>query len=369
MTLATTSTPSWYSNPDAKNWTCPQPNQAVAIFHKSMRSYAPTPLVEIPLIAQALGVSRVFVKDESQRMGLGAFKILGASWAIAQALTNGTSPKSLQQVQDTIQGSPHLVAATDGNHGRAVAHMGRLLGLSSTIFTPYGVTQQAIDNIAAEGAQVIAVAGDYDQAVDEARRFSQAHANAVHIQDMSWPGYKEIPQWIIEGYTTLCAEVDEQLSELQLAADLIAVPVGVGSLLEAVTVHYRSGASTTPTILSVEPESAACVLRSLHNGALTSVKTETTIMAGMNCGTPSSDSWPIHQAGVDAAVCVRDEDARIAMAKMAASGLDSGPCGSATLAGVQALTADLNFRQAVTLSNNSVVVLLSTESTSANPAQ
>ncbi|CAB4337241.1 MAG: diaminopropionate ammonia-lyase [Actinobacteria bacterium] len=361
--------PTWYSNPQARTWRCPAPSSSVATFHESLDSYTPTPLVELPDLATQLGVGRVFVKDESARMNLGAFKILGASWAIAQAITGGASPQSLTDVLIHVDPDTHLVAATDGNHGRAVAHMATILNLQSTIFVPNGVAPGAISNIAAEGAEVISVDGDYDAAVMQARHFTEADAHRLLIQDMSWPGYQEIPHWIIEGYTTLCAEVDHQLSELGLVCDVVVVPVGVGSLLESVTAHYRSANSAHPTVLSVEPLEAACVLQSLHAGKLTSVKTGTTIMAGMNCGTPSSDSWPTHHAGVDAAIAIADEATRNAMTQMAEAGIDAGPCGAATLAALKVLAESDDYRRDVDLGNDAVVVLLSTESTRANPAQ
>jgi len=358
----------WFVNPDARTWTCDKPDQAVAVFHQSLPNYSPTPLVELPTIAESLGVARVFIKDESARLDLSAFKILGASWAVAQALTDGSSPRSLADVKSYLgTDSPTLIAATDGNHGRAVAHMARILNLQCAVVVPQGISEQAIENIRGEGAEVTVLEGSYDDAVNHAKMITESVDNAIHIQDMSWPGYEEIPTWIIDGYTTMCTEVDAQLAGVGSGpANLVAVPVGVGSLLHSVTAHYRS-TGTEPVVLSVEPVGAACVLESLMLDELTSVDTSFTIMAGMNCGTPSSDSWPILRAGVDTAIALTDDQARVAMQELASLGVDSGPCGSSTLTAVREALSTQERRDVLGIDGDSIIVLLGTEGRAANP--
>ena len=360
----------WYSNPAARTWTCAAPAKEVLQFHKSLPNYAATPLIELPSVAAELGVGRVFLKDESARMNLSAFKILGAAWAVAQALTNGANPADLDDVKKAIdtENRPTLVAATDGNHGRAVAHMAKRLGLECAIVIPDGVSEQAINNIAGEGAEITIIDGDYEEAVELAKEITSTLDHAIHIQDMSWPGYEKIPSWIIEGYTTLCMETDEQLKAIGCPpADLVAVPVGVGSFLHSVLAHYRSQGEHQPVVLSVEAIGAACVLKSLKAGTLTSLLTVPTIMAGMNCGTPSSDSWPTHLAATDAAVAVTDEQVRPDLKLLADLGVDAGPCGAATLAGVRLALSSKGRRQALGITKASVIVLFSTEGRAANP--
>ena len=362
----------WYSNPAARKWSCDAPAKEVARFHKSLPNYSVTPLIELPTIATELGVGRLFVKDESARMNLSAFKILGASWAVAQALTDGANPADIDDVKDAIdsENKPTLVAATDGNHGRAVAHMAKRLGLECAIVIPDGVSEQAINNIAGEGAEITIIDGNYDEAVELAKEITSTLDNAIHIQDMSWPGYEQIPNWIIEGYTTLCVETDEQLRELGSGpADLVAAPVGVGAFLHSVLAHYRSQPGRNPVVLSVEAIGAACVLQSLKNGELTSVDTVPTIMAGMNCGTPSSDSWPTHQSGVDAAVALIDDETRLDLKVLADLGVDAGPCGAATLTGVRKALSTQSRRDELGITKDSVIVLFSTEGRAANPLQ
>ncbi|MFE3185475.1 diaminopropionate ammonia-lyase [Streptomyces violascens] len=355
----------WSARPGASAWRCDPAPSRVRDFHATLPDYAPTPLNELPLLARELGVGRVFVKDESSRLGLPAFKALGASWAVRRILAE-------RAASGEGAGPVTLVTATDGNHGRAVARTARLLGQRAHVFVPQGVHAQAVSAIAAERAKVTQVAGAYDEAVRLAAEASAA-ADSVLVQDTAWPGYERIPGWIVEGYSTLCAEIDEQLTAAGVAAGpgLVAVPVGVGSLAQAVITHYRSRPSGRgPALLSVEPEAAACVLQSLSLGAPVSITTGATAMAGLNCGTPSSIAWPYLRDGLDAAVAVTDPDAARAAARLAELGVSSGPCGAAALAGLRAALTGAGAderRTALGLGPSSVVVLLSTEGTAANP--
>jgi diaminopropionate ammonia-lyase len=156
----------------------------------------------------------------------------------------------------------------------------------------------------------------------------------------------------------LLDEVDTQLGG---APDLVAVPVGVGSLAEAVVRHYRRAGATHPSVLSVEPDTAACLLASLTAGRATTVTTAVTVMAGLNCGTISSSAWPVLRAGCDAAVAVSDQDALHAVADLDRLGVRSGPSGAASLAGARAVLTQPGRRAALNLDEDSVVVLLSTE--------
>ncbi|MET9361217.1 diaminopropionate ammonia-lyase [Streptomyces sp. NPDC006632] len=358
----------WSARPGSRNaWRCEPAPVEVRDFHAALPDYAPTPLTELPALARELEVGRVFVKDESSRLGLPAFKALGASWAVRRILAerpaaaDGADPEPVT-----------LVTATDGNHGRAVARVARLLGQRAHVFVPRGVHPRAVSAITAEQAKVTQVAGPYDEAVRLAAERA-GRADAVLVQDTGWPGYERIPAWIVEGYSTLCAEIDEQLTAAGVAAGpgLVAVPVGVGSLAQAVVTHYRSRPSgQAPALLSVEPMAAACVLESLTRDAPVSITTGDTAMAGLNCGTPSSIAWPHLRNGLDAAVAVSDPEAARAAATLAELGVSSGPCGAAGLAGLRALLdtpENGRWRTALGLGPSSVIVLLSTEGAAANP--
>lgn len=376
--MTTTQTSHWYSNPRAASWRTRVAAPTLP-FHKSLEGYAPTPLTELPSVAADLGVGRVFIKDESNRLGLPAFKILGASWAVSRALCErlGLDPDTatlelLRHALHTFdQQLPVLVTATDGNHGRAVARMAKLLGLTARIYIPGGLSSAAVEAITAEGAELVPTGQVYDRVVELAAASTKDKPNDVLIQDTAWEGYTDVPQWIVDGYMTLFAEIDQALEEAGLGpADLVACPVGVGSLAHSMVDYYRSEDHPTPVLLSAEPETAACIAQSLSAGEPLSVDTSfPTIMTGLNCGTPSLLGWPSIRAGMSAAVSVSDDECRTAIADLAALGQDAGPCGAAPLAGIRAALSEPQHRAQLGLTAESIIVLVSTEGSAANSAQ
>ncbi|MFG2178134.1 diaminopropionate ammonia-lyase [Streptomyces abikoensis] len=363
-------TPSWFVRPAARSWTCAPAPADARDFHASLPGYTPTRLTELPSFAAELGVGRVFVKDESSRLGLPAFKALGASWAVRRVL-DGRKADGRAADGPGAAAPVTLVTATDGNHGRAVARMSRLFGQRAHVFVGHGVHPEAVAAIEDEGAEVTRVPGPYDEAV---RRAAEAAAapDAVLVQDTAWPGYERIPAWIVEGYATLCAEIDDRLALARAGAPgLVAVPVGVGSLAQAVVTHYRSREDgRAPALLAVEPENAAGLAASLAAGRPVTVATGGTTMAGLNCGTVSHLAWPVLRDGLDAAVTVTDAESARAAADLASLGVSSGPCGAASLAGVRAALTGAGAdgrRATLGLGPASVLVLLSTEGPAANP--
>lgn len=340
-------------------------------FHRTLPGYAPTPLRDVPRLAAELGVGRVLVKEESSRLGLPAFKVLGASYAIARALGErfGLDTVTLDAVRAAVRGrAVRLYAVTDGNHGRAVAHVASLIGATATIYYPPGITEVAKKAIAAEGALTVEVDGAYDDVVARAAADAAADPASLLVQDTSWAGYTDVPQWIVDGYSTLCLEVDEQLSALGIAApDLVVVPVGVGSFAQAVVGHYRRAGSDGGTLLAVEPDRAAGLVASLRAGKPVTAPTGDTIMTGLSCGTVSALAWPVLRDGLDGAVTVSDDQAAAAVDDLARFGVDSGPCGAATLAAARLVLGQPGWREAIGLRPDAVVLLLSTEGRAANP--
>jgi diaminopropionate ammonia-lyase len=257
--------------------------------------------------------------------------------------------------------------------------MARLLSLEARVFVPRVVSERARAAIAAEGATVIVSGDSYDEAVEQAAAYAGqpgvgagrpgTGAGRLLVQDTAWAGYESVPRWIVEGYGTLLAEVDRQFAGRELAGpDLVSVPVGVGSLAQAVVTHYRRG-GVAPAVLAVEPETAAGVLASLHAEARRSVPTAGTVMAGLNCGTPSSLAWPVLAGGLDAAIAVADQQATEAGADLGRLGVRSGPSGAASLAGVRAALTGPGAgarRAGLGVTTSSVVLLLSTEGTGRN---
>ncbi len=339
-------------------------------FHASMPGYAPSALRPAPAAAAALGVAEVLVKDESARLGLPSFKVLGASWAVYRALLArlGMSREEVPTfaaLRDAV--APlrplSLAAATDGNHGRAVAHMAALLGLGAAIYVPDNMVSARIEAIEGEGATVTVVTGGYDDAI---RRSAQdASETCLVISDTSWEGYEEVPAWVIEGYGTVFEEIDEQLDG-GARPGFVAVPIGVGALAAAVVRHYWSGtAAERPRLIGVEPTSAACVLESVAAGDIVTLDhPQDSIMAGLNCATPSLIAWPTVSRGIDGYVAVTDARVPEAMRLLAADGIVAGETGAGGLAGMLALAQDAQLadaRVALGLGADSRVLLLCTE--------
>ena len=298
--------------------------------------------MDAPKLAGALGVGKVFVKDESSRLGLPAFKILGASWAVYRALEERLGEgfgdwEEIGELEERLEPLRplSLVAATDGNHGRAVARVARLLDLGAKIFVPGGMATARREAIAGEGAEVIVVDGTYDEAVE--RSAGGAGERGLVISDMSWPGYERIPSWVIEGYSTMLWEIDDELERRnEEGPDLVIVQVGVGAFAAAVARHFRSPRmSPRPKLVGVEPVNADCLLESVAAGRIVSVPgPHDSTMSGLNCGRPSLVAWPIVSRGIDLLVAVDDKPAHEAMRLAAESGVVSGETGAAGLGGL-----------------------------------
>ncbi|MDD9371960.1 MAG: pyridoxal-phosphate dependent enzyme [Acidimicrobiales bacterium] len=374
-----------------------RPGSAVHAFHQRLPGYAPTPLRDVPELAAAAGVARLLVKDESSRMGLPAFKILGASWATYRVLCERLggeptweTPDDLARVVAVRLGPLTVVAATDGNHGRAVAHMAKLLGLESRILVPAGTAGARIEGITSEGAEVVEVPGTYDDAV--AASAAMAGERALVVSDTSWPGYEDPPGWVIEGYATIFAEIDAQLATdcddgdgdgggqadadgrglvvspagivvpAPALVDLVVVPLGVGALGAAAGNCLRAGRMPDDgsMLLGVEPASAACVAAAVEAGHLVEVPgPHTSIMAGLNCGLASMLALPTVRATFDAFVAIDDDRCRAAIRAHAASGMDVGETGAAALAGLMAVVEE--HRDELPIPEEATVLLLATE--------
>lgn len=302
-------------NPSLDRGSVPVPSEDAAPFHRALQGYAPTLVHELKALAAELGVAAVHVKDESHRLGLPSFKILGASWAVERTLRDEPAVHS-------------LVAASAGNHGRAVAHAAARRGLSCRVFLPERSLAARRKAIAAEGAEVVIVEGTYELAVQVAARAAREDGVAL-IADVGRTGP---PEWVIDGYATLFSEAARQATY-----DLVLVPVGVGSLAAAAARH---GALLGIKVVGVEPTTAACLSASLEHGRPTPVHTPGTTMAGLDCAEVSAAAWPTLRRGIAGTVTVSDDEADRAVRDLAASGLTIGQSGAAPLAGLRALQGD-----------------------------
>lgn len=270
-------------------------------FHKSFPMYAPTPLAKLPATAACLGLGEMYVKDESYRFGLNAFKVLGGSYAIghylAEKLGKEISEVDYQTlISDEVKqqlGELTFVTATDGNHGRGVAWAARQFGQKAVVYMPKGSAAERLANIQAEGAEASITELNYDDAVRLANRQAE-EKGWVMVQDTAWEGYEDIPEWIMQGYGTMGYEAFCQLPEKPTH---IFLQAGVGSMAGAVTGFFAGVyGKERPVITIVEPNKADCIFRTAQasDGKLHFVTGDMdTIMAGLACGEPCSIGWKV----------------------------------------------------------------------------
>ena len=289
-------------------------------FHKSMWGYyKPTPLVELKELAAWLGVKRIFVKDESKRFGLKSFKALGGSYAIACYLAKRLGKRiedisfdylASDEIRESL-GRVTFATATDGNHGRGIAWMARILGFPSVVYMPKGSAQTRVEAIAKEGAVVKITEFNYDDTVRMLVADAADNGWTV-VQDTAWPGYEEIPLWIMQGYTTMVGEALEAMPE---PPTHVFAQAGVGSMAgaaQAVVASY--GYDEEPVFTIMEAAAANCFFRSFEQGKMVSVGGDlNTIMAGLACGEINPLAWKIIKNHSEFCLSCRDEVAALGM--------------------------------------------------------
>ncbi|HAT4071952.1 diaminopropionate ammonia-lyase [Clostridium perfringens] len=274
-------------------------------FHESFSEYDKTPLVELDNLAKRIGVKGIYLKDESYRFGLNAFKVLGGSFAMGRYLADrlGEDIKDLpyerltsDEVREKL-GDITFVTATDGNHGRGVAWTANKLKQKSVVYMPKGSSLQRLNNIKAEGADASITDLNYDDAVRLATKYADEH-NGLMVQDTAWEGYEKIPAWIMQGYGTMALEALEQLNSIKVIKPThIFVQAGVGSLAGAVQGFFASEfGEECPKTVIVESNLADCFYKSAiaDDGEARFVGGDMqTIMAGLACGEPNTIGWEV----------------------------------------------------------------------------
>jgi len=355
--------------------------EKTSCFHRGLPGYEQTPLVSLDGLAARLGVSKLWVKDESKRFGLNAFKALGGSYAMGEYLA-GKLGKPIEELTFEELCSPQakralgeitFVTATDGNHGRGVAWSARLLGQKSVVYMPKGSAAERLENIRAQGAQAEITQFNYDDAVRLADRMAKEHG-WVLVQDTAWPGYEQIPAHIMQGYTTLAREIGQQLEQAgEEKPTHLFLQAGVGSFAGAVLGYFTSlWGDERPVTSIMEPDQADCVYRSARadDGKLHFVTGDmNSMMAGLCCGEPCTISWEILNSYADAFISCGDEYAARGMRLLGrpegddpivVSG-ESGAVGAGVLEGILTEERLRPLRQALGLDENSRVMLISTE--------
>ena len=351
-------------------------------FHQSFPEYTVTPLQRLRELAGRLGVKEVFVKDESYRFGLNAFKVLGGSFAmaryIAKELSMGvdkadyeflTSEKLTREF-----GQATFFTATDGNHGRGVAWAANRLKQKAVVRMPKGTVRIRYENIRKEGAEVTIEEMNYDDCVRLAAAQAAQTPRGVIVQDTAWDGYEEIPAWIMQGYGTMAMEAAEQMQKAGYRRPThIFVQAGVGSLAGAVTGFFANlFPEEPPKVVIVEADTAACLYKSAvaGDGEPRAVGGDMpTIMAGLACGEANTISWDILRNHASAFVACPDWVSAKGMRTLAApvgedpkvvSG-ESGAVGAGLLAAMCEREEYFKLKQALGIDEHSVVLMFSTE--------
>lgn len=348
-------------------------------FHKSLPGYQPTPVHELPALAAALGLKNIYVKDEGFRFGVKAFKPLGASYSVFCFLKQQWKSRfgSELSVKDFLNpetmnklGSFTFCAATDGNHGKAVAWTAHHLKQHAVIYMPSNTAPSRVKHIEAEGAKAVLVDGTFDECVALCDRDAKANGWQV-IADTAYPGYMELPNYIMAGYSTIFYELEGVINhDDHTEADIVFLQAGVGGMAAAGSWYFRSKyKEKAPKIVCVEPVLADSFMESAKHGeARESKQSYQSIMAGLNCGV-SLVAFPILRDAVDVYITVSDRYAEQAMrvyhdAKGSDPSVISGESGASGMAGLLALMSDPKLQAARTylgMNQNTRVLLINTE--------
>jgi len=355
--------------------------EMVKAFHNSFPQYKPTPLVNLKSQAKHIGVSQVLVKDESYRFGLKAFKILGGSFAIGKLLarklgvdfnTVGYNFLKSTRVIEKI-GVLTFVTASDGNHGLGVAWTAKQLGHKAVIFLPGGTVENRVKTIEKTGAEVIVTAFDYDRTVELAKETAREKGWEL-IQDTAFKNYREIPEWIMQGYTTMVYEAIEQIKHIDVEKPThLFLQAGVGSMAASVLGYFvNEFTESYPLTAIIEPHQAACFYDSVVIGdgqphpAKGNLKT---IMAGLSCGVPSTVAWDILKNYSDMMISCPDHIATEGMRIFARplgsdekiiSG-ESGAIGIGLLSAIMKDERNVKVGKRLNLDKDSIVLLFNTE--------
>ena len=351
-------------------------------FHQSFPQYSETPLARLEGMAKELGLKGLFVKDESYRFGLNAFKVLGGSFAmanyIAEALGKDVSEVDYDYLtSDKLRqefGQATFFTATDGNHGRGVAWAANRLGQKAVVLMPKGSTKTRFDNIAKDGAKVTIEEVNYDECVRRANALAEQTEHGVMVQDTAWEGYEKIPAWIMQGYGTMASEAAQQLKAAGVDRPThIFVQAGVGSLAGAVQGYFANlYPDCCPTTVIMEAQAADCLYRSAEaadGGIRFATGDLATIMAGLACGEPNTISFDILKNHAACFVSCPDWVAAKGMRMLGAPvkgdpQVISGESGAVGMGLIATLMTDPEYaelKQAIGLDEHSVVLMFSTE--------
>ncbi|KAF1046053.1 MAG: Diaminopropionate ammonia-lyase [Herbaspirillum frisingense] len=336
-------------------------------------AYRPTPLLDLPRLAQELGLAQLAVKDESQRFGLGAFKALGGIYAVLR-LGQDYAAARLQRtphMAELLDGSLRelmrgltMVCASAGNHGKAVAAGCRLLGCRALIYVHRSVRPCRLEAIRAQGAEVRQLDLGYDDAVAQAGADARAHGYVL-VSDTAGPGGDRVTGWVMQGYTAL---IDEALEQLPQPPTHVFVQAGVGGLAGAAAAYLAAARATVATrVIVVEPRRAACLLHNADAAVPARIAAEApSVMSMLDCREPSLLAWRVLRETAYAYLAVEEDEAVHAVRRWAAPSdgdprLLAGASGATGLAGLLHAGARAPMREALGLDAAARVLLINSE--------
>ena len=349
-------------------------------FHRQLPGYRMSPLKSLSNLSTKLGLGGIWVKDESARLDLQSFKVLGGSYAIYKLLQKrlgmeGEELSFADLIDDPLReklGDITFAAATDGNHGRGVAWSAAQMGFKSVIYVHKLTSQGRIQAIESVGARVVVVDGNYDDAVRQVYKDAQRNGWEV-VSDTAWEGYEDIPKWVMQGYTTMLSEAQEQLAAQGPSQPThIFVQAGGGSLAAATIGFYRNLFGDSIRTCVIEPTKAACLYRSAleEDGMPHTVDGDLdTIMAGLACGEPNPNAWEILKDRADYFPICPDFVAAMGMRLYGVPlrgdpRVISGESGAVTLGALMYImqhSSGKDFREELKLGLDSQVLLINSE--------
>lgn len=351
-------------------------------FHQSFPQYSETPLVQLGSLAAYLGVKDIFVKDESYRFELNAFKVLGGSYAIGKYIASLTGD-DISQLPYSVLTSDELrnkigeitfYTATDGNHGRGMAWAANKLRQKCVVYMPKGTTETRLNHVLSENATASIEDMNYDDCVRKAYCDSLSDNNSIILQDTAWDGYEEIPSWIMQGYGTMALEADTQMHNYGCKRPThIFIQAGVGSLAGAVQGYFANKYSDCePKVVVVEAQAAECLYQSALNGSGDPVSVGgdmLTLMNGLACGEPCTIAWDILRNHVHTFVSCPDWVSAQGMRVLAAPlkgdlSVKSGESGAVTIGLLYNILTNPEYtelKEDLGLDEDSSVMLFSTE--------
>ena len=318
------------------------------------QGYQPTPLMSLSDIAASAGVDQIFYKDESGRFDLGSFKALGGAYAIDCLMHKAPENKLV------------VCTATDGNHGRSVAWAADFCQAECHIFIHAKVSAARADALAALGATIHRVEGNYDDSIVACRKHAVKHGWQI-VSDTSWPGYRDVPKLVMTGYSVMTHELIRQLGDTKPTHIILQAGCGAmaGALIASMWLHWGP---SLPTVIVVESDKSDCVYQSLKRDQIHLVNiVEETLMAGLSCGEVSELAWPIIRAGVSHVITINDEGIG-PMVRWLANPTTSdrpaivgGECSASGLIALLAIQQDPTLADEVGMDGRSRVLVIGTE--------